>query len=78
MEFAKEEVEAASGGELEGGGMAGAQAGGAPPDDAKAQALDALQAWPSSKPVAQLDYLVKSLCPGRVLSGYLPAVHVFA
>ena len=44
MEFAKEEVEAASGGEPAGGGVAGQQAGGAPPDDAKAQALDALQA----------------------------------
>lgn len=46
MEFAKEEVEAASGGELAGSGMAGQQPGGAPPDDAKARALDALQARP--------------------------------
>ena len=46
VEFAKEEVEAVSGGELAAGGAAGQQAGGAPPDDAKAQALDALQARP--------------------------------
>ena len=46
MEFEKEEVEAASGGELAGGGVAGQQAAGAPPHDAKAQALDALQARP--------------------------------
>ena len=48
VEFAKEEVEAASTGELASGDLAGAQpGGGAPPDDAKAQALDALQARPA-------------------------------
>ncbi len=44
MEFAREEVEAARGGELVGGPTARQAPGGAPDDGAKAQALDALQA----------------------------------
>ncbi|KAK9836322.1 hypothetical protein WJX81_005293 [Elliptochloris bilobata] len=43
VEFAKEEVEAASGGELAGGNVAREPPGGSPTDHAKAQALDALQ-----------------------------------
>jgi hypothetical protein len=46
VEFAREEVEAARGGELVGGPIARQAPGGTPDDGAKAQALDALQARP--------------------------------